>query len=118
MTSYFFGILVSIALLVILIEMLRREKLRERHAVWWLLAGFIAVFFAVFPGILRWISNLLGIITPINLVLFMAVILLFLVCLQQSCELAKLDKRTRRLAEDTLLLQDELEDIKSHSSKE
>jgi hypothetical protein len=49
-TSYIFSIVASLLAMGVVVERLRRRRLRERHAVWWLLAGLVAVVVSVFPA--------------------------------------------------------------------
>lgn len=104
LTQYIFGILAALFVLAVVIEMLRRRRLRERHAVWWLLAGVLALVIGIFPQTLRWASDLVGIEIPTNLVFFVSLVLLFFVCLQHSAELTELEAENRALAEALVLL--------------
>jgi len=104
-TSYIFSILASLAILAVVVELLRRRTLRERHAIWWLLAGVLALIAGVFPQSVTWAAGLLGIAVPTNLVFFVSIGILFLVSLQQSSELTRQEARTRKLAE-VVALQD------------
>lgn len=103
--SYIFGIVTALLALLIVIEMLRRRRLRERHAAWWLFAGTMALIIGIFPQTLRWASDLVGIEIPTNLVFFVSLAILFLVCLQHSAELTDLESENRSLAE-AIVLQD------------
>jgi len=103
-SSQLFAILSAVLILVIVIEFLRRRLLRERHAIWWVLAGVLALIGGIFPGIVAWAASLLGIETPINLVFFVSVSILFLVCLQSSSELTRMENRIRVLAEQNALV--------------
>lgn len=107
--SYAFGVLSAIVVLVTVLEMLRRRRLRERHAIWWIAAGLLALVAGVFPRTLVWAANLVGVEVPINLVFFVSIATLFLVCLQHSAEVTRLETQTRDLAERVALLQLELE---------
>lgn len=98
-TSYIFGIVAAALILVVVIEMLRRGRLRERHAIWWFIAGVLALVAGIFPATMTWAARLIGIEAPINLVLFVSIAILFLVCLQHSAELTRLESKTRTLAE-------------------
>ena len=102
-STYALGILAALLVLGVVIEMLRRHRLRERHATWWLLAGALALVAAIFPASLDAAATLLGVELPINLVFFVALIILFLVCLQQSAELTSLESKTRTLVEHAAL---------------
>jgi hypothetical protein len=97
--SYIFGILAALITLGVVIEMLRRRRLRERHAVWWLIAGLLALVVGVFPTTLVWAASLVGVQVPTNLVFFVSIAILFLVCIQHSSELTRLEEQTRVLAE-------------------
>lgn len=97
--TYIFEIVAALVVIGVIIELLRRSTLRERHAVWWLFGGVLALVVAVFPRTLRWAARLLGITLPTNLVFFVAIALLFLVTLQYGAELTRLEAKTRALAE-------------------
>jgi len=113
--SYVLGILSAVLVLVVVIELLRRRHLRERHAVWWLVAGILALIVGIFPATLEWAAALVGIEVPTNLVFFVSIAILFLVCLQHSSELTKLESKTRTLAERVALL--ELRDDQSRQDR-
>ncbi len=103
--SYILGIVSAALILIVVIEMLRRHRLRERHAIWWVIAGILALIIGVFPKTLDWAAGVLGIQVPTNLVFFVGIALLFLVALQSSSELTKLESKTRTLAEQVALLE-------------
>ncbi len=111
--SYIFGIAAAVLVLVVVIELLRRGRLRERHAIWWLIAGTLALIAGIFPSTLLWAASLVGIVVPINLVFFVSVAILFLVCLQHSAELTKLEAKTRTLAESVAIIELELREYKT-----
>jgi hypothetical protein len=107
-TSYIFGIASALLILIVVVEMLRRHLLRERHAIWWVFAGVLALITGIFPSTLEWAAELIGIEVPINLVFFVSITILFFVCLQASAELTKLEARSRTLAERVALIEMEL----------
>jgi hypothetical protein len=102
-TSHIFAIISALLILIVALEYLRRRLLRERHAVWWVLAGLLALIAGLFPDIIGLAANALGIEIPINLVFFVSVAILFLVCLQSSSELTTLENKARTLAETVTL---------------
>jgi len=104
-TSYVFGVASAVIGLGVVVELLRRRHLRERHAIWWLIAGVLALIAGVFPTTLTWAASLIGITVPINLVFFVSIAILFFVCLQHSSELTALESKTRTLAERLAILE-------------
>lgn len=111
--TYFLGIFAALVLLITVAELLRRRRLRERHTFWWLLAGSLVLMFAVFPGALEASARALGIEIPVNLVFFVGMVVLFLVCIQQSAELTDTEDKTRTLAEEVALLEERVRGLEN-----
>ncbi|MBD3926666.1 DUF2304 domain-containing protein [Nocardioides cavernae] len=98
------GVVGAVATLVVLFEMLRRQRLREKHALIWVVVAFSTVLLVVFPGLLTRAADLLGVQVPANLLFFVASMLLLLLSIQFSYEIGRLEDRTRTLAEEVALL--------------
>ncbi|WP_228498768.1 MULTISPECIES: DUF2304 domain-containing protein [unclassified Plantibacter] len=101
--TYILGIVAALFTLGVVIEMLRRRRMRERHAVWWLVAGSLALIIGVFPQVLAGVAVAIGVEIPTNLVFFVSILVLFLVSIQHSSELTTLEQRSRTLAEESAL---------------
>jgi hypothetical protein len=101
--AYVFPILAALFTLVLVIWMLRRGRLRERHAIWWIVGGTLALVVSVFPVTLTWATAVLGFNLGTNLVYFVSIALLVLVCIQHSSELTKIESQMRTLAEELAL---------------
>ncbi|MDH6423803.1 DUF2304 domain-containing protein [Aurantimicrobium minutum] len=114
--QYTLGIVASVATFAIVIEMLRRRRLRERHAGWWIVAGLFAIIISVFPSTLRFASELLGFEVPVNLVFFLSLFILFLVALQHSSELTQLESHNRSLVERLIVLELKVKDLEKQTS--
>lgn len=112
-SSYIFGVLAALATLGVAIEMLRRRRLRERHALWWVAAGILALVISVFPDTLIWAATLFGVDVPTNLVFFVSITVLCLVCIQHSAELTDLESKTRTLVEMSALQDLRLRELES-----
>lgn len=109
--QYVLGIVAALFTFGIVIEMLRRRRLRERHAAWWLVAGFLAVVISVFPQVLEAAAKGIGFEVPVNLVFFVSLFILFLVALQHSSELTKLEAHNRAIVERLVVLELKVEQI-------
>ena len=93
---------------IFVIDLLRRGVLREKYAVLWLFFSGAALLLAIFPAILVWLTGVLGVAEPVNLLFFVTIVLLVLVSVQLSYELSRHEARIRRLAEEVALLQEEI----------
>ncbi|MBN2177352.1 MAG: DUF2304 domain-containing protein [Demequinaceae bacterium] len=103
--SYIFAIAMAVLVLFVVIHLLRRRRLRERHAIWWMVAALLALLAGVFPGAVVRVSSFLGIEVPLNLLFFTSIAILFLINLQHASELTSLEEKTRILAERVALLE-------------
>lgn len=109
--TYIFGIIAAVVVLAAIIELMRRSTLRERHAVWWLVGGVLALILAIFPTTLTWAARLLHIAVPVNLVFFISLGLLFLVSLQYGAELTRVEEKLRALAEQSAFHEQRLREL-------
>lgn len=98
------SVIAALAALVLVFELLRRRRLREKYAAIWVVIAVGTLVVAVFPGLLRWVADLVGIQTPSNLLFFGSLIVLFAVSLQLSREVGLLEEQSRRLAEEVATL--------------
>ncbi len=99
------GLVGALVTIIIVFEMLRRRRLREKYAALWIVVAVVAAVVAAAPGTLSWVSELLGIAVPANLLFFGACMLLLIVSMQHSYEIGRLEDRTQTLAEELALLQ-------------
>jgi len=112
-TAYIFGIIVALVTLAVVVQMLRHRRLRERHAVWWLIGGVAALIVGLFPDLLEHAADVIGVEEPANLIFFVSIAMLVLVCIQLSSELTRQETQIRTLAEDVALLDERLTSLGS-----
>ena len=98
------AIILGLLLMVLIFELLRRRRLREKYAALWLVVGSVVLLLAVFPSILFWVSDRLGFGVPSNLVFFAGGVVLLFVAIQLSLEVGRLEDESQRLAEEVALL--------------
>ncbi|MET1088097.1 MAG: DUF2304 domain-containing protein [Arthrobacter sp.] len=106
--SLLMGSIVVVAILFFVFEMLRRQKLREKYAVLWIIIGIGTLLLAAFPALLEWASGVLGIQVPANLLFITTLVLLVGVCLHLSREQSQAEDEVRILCEEVALLKVEL----------
>jgi len=104
MSAYTFALGLSLLTLVLIAELLRRGRLREKFAALWIVVGLVVLVSSIFPRVLFTLSDALGIAAPINLVFFVSALVLLVVAVQLSAEIGTLEEETRTLAEEVALL--------------
>lgn len=89
---------------VLLFRLLRAGRVREKYAALWIVVGAAIIALAVWPGLLDRLADVTGVALPVNLLFFLAIILLLGISVHLSSELSRLEDETRVLAERVALL--------------
>jgi hypothetical protein len=115
---YLLGVAAAALITGFILVLLRRGYLREKFAALWLAVAGMLLVLSVFPGILGWAADLVGVEVPANLLFLLAAVLLLLVGVQLSYEVGRLDTRTQRLAEEVALLRAQIESLSVQRRRE
>lgn len=112
------AVIFSLALLVIIIQLVRKERLKEGYSLVWIAVALIMFVFSLYTPMLRDFAGLVGIsYTPAGLILIILGGLLLL-SLHFSLLFCRFDKRIRRLAQEHAILKEqllrEIEELKQH----
>ena len=102
--GHVFVFVLTLISLLFIVRMVRRNQLPSRYALLWLSIGAVIAFLAIFPRVLDRVSSWLGIAYAPGTFFLGAITLLFLIVVHFSWELARLDARTRLLAEELAIL--------------
>jgi hypothetical protein len=113
----FLGIVLALVILTIVIWLLLARRLREKYAVMWLVIGFAVLILGVFPQLLIWLTAVLGVQVPANLLFSLAIVLLLGVALHLSWELSLAEDESRRLAEEAAIARAQIEDLSERMTR-
>lgn len=106
----FIGIVILVAFFFI-VNMVRKKKIDLRYALGWLCTLAIVFVLDLFPQIVFWFAQLIGIDIPSNMVflvgLFVAIILIYSLTVSVSNQSHKI----KRLTQEVALLRKELEQL-------
>ena len=93
----------AIAFMVLILELIRRDRLQERYSVIWFVAGLGMLAGAAFPGLLELVADLMG-VRDTNVALFSIVLLLLLgLALNFSVIMSRQAAQITRLAQERAL---------------
>lgn len=101
------------AVLILIFDLVRRQKLKEKYAILWMTLGLATIVLAIFPRILYWLAGLVGVQIPSNLLFALTLALLVGVAVHLSWELSRSETRTRRLAEEVAILRTQVDLVSS-----
>jgi hypothetical protein len=90
----------AILFMLWILDLIRRDRLQERYSVIWFAAGIAMLAGAAFPGLLRFIADLMG-VRDTNVALFSIVLLLLLgLALNFSVIMSRQAAQITRLAQE------------------
>jgi hypothetical protein len=95
--------ILALAFMLLILELIRRDRLQERYSVIWFVAGLGMLAGAAFPGLLKLVADLLG-VRDTNVALFSIVLLLLLgLALNFSVIMSRQAAQITRLAQERAL---------------
>ena len=109
-----FAIFISIALLVLVIELVRRRKLREEYSWLWLLTGIIILLFASWYDLLVYVTRLIGAGLPTSTLFFFSLVFLFLIAIQFSIRISQLANQIKNLVQENGLLKKRIDELEEN----
>ncbi|HKI65704.1 MAG TPA: DUF2304 domain-containing protein [Solirubrobacterales bacterium] len=94
---------IAVAFMLMILELIRRDRLQERFSVVWFIAGIGMLAGAVFPGLLGTVADLMG-VRDTNVALFSIILLLLLgLALNFSVIMSRQAAQITRLAQERAL---------------
>ena len=109
------AVVVTVLLLALVVDLVRRRRLVERYALLWMLAASFLVVLAVWNGGLEFIADLVGIQSPPNALFLLGLAVIFGLLLNFSIAFSRLSEETKILAQEVARLDREQRRIRTVS---
>jgi len=104
------AISLSIGLIILIFELVRRKKLREEYSWLWMLTGAIIFILAIWYDLLVFITHLVGAVLPTSTLFFFGIFFLVLISLYFSVKVSTLSNQIRELAQKQALLESRIDE--------
>jgi hypothetical protein len=95
---------IGVSLFLYIIELVRKRRLREEYAWFWLLTGLMIVLLSVWYSLVARIGLFLGGILPSAVLFFFGLLSLLLICLHLSIKLSTLADQVKRLSQEVAIM--------------
>ncbi len=106
-TQRVFAIVISITTFLVVMELIRRRRLREEYALLWVLTTVGMMLLATWYGLIEWITRVIGAVTVTTTVFIFALIFLLLISVHFTTVISRLTVQVRRLTQELAILQAE-----------
>lgn len=108
-----FFICFALFFLVVILYYLVRKKLNLRYTLVWLLTVVALLVLSIFPVIVNKISDLLGIIAPVNTVFIFAILFMLIIILTLTAIVSHMNSRVYRLTQTQALLEKRVRELEA-----
>ena len=90
----------ALLLLLLVLELVRRRKLKEEYSVLWVVTACVVLVLAVWYGLLSSVTDLLGLSAPASTIFFFGLIFFLLLLLHFSVRVSTLERRLTTLIQE------------------
>jgi hypothetical protein len=111
------AILVTAALLLIVLELVRRRRVMERYALLWLFSSAVLLVLSIWSGLLEQLASSIGIETPSNALFAIAFGFTLVLLLHFSMVISGLTDQNKVLAQRLALLQQRLAELQRRTDQ-
>ena len=107
-----FAITASIATLTVIIELVRRRKLKEEYSFLWIVTALSMLLLSSWYGVVEWLTALIGAVTVTTTLFLFALLFLLLISVHYSTVLSRLTQQVRRLTQELAILSAERDEAR------
>lgn len=107
---------ITVLILMSVVELIRRNRLKEKYSLLWLVSALVMLFFSVSRKSLEWISLLVGIQYPPSLIFILAFLFLVVINVHFSTVISELFEKNKDLTQEIALLRKSLEEKRGADS--
>ena len=97
----------------IVINSVRKSKIRISDSVYWVVSAGILVLFALIPQLAYFFSGIFGFMSPANFVLLLVIVMILIRLFHQSCAISKLTYKVEQLSAELALRDKDARDEKN-----
>lgn len=101
-------IVIAVLAIALTFVLIRKGKLGFKISLPWLIVFVLVIIFAAIPKFMDWISKVLGIYSPVNMIFFLAVLFLVLIIYSLTVTVFSGNKKIRDLIQKVAYLEEKL----------
>ena len=99
------GVVTIILALILIVELVRRRRLRTGYSLLWIITGLVVLVLAVSTGLVEHLTELLGVRSPGSMLFAAGILFTLLLLLEHSLALSSLWHDNKSLNQEVALLE-------------
>ena len=96
-------VVISMLSMLNIMKRVRRYKLQIEYSIFWIVFSVLLIIIAIFPKIMFWMSELLGIQSPANMVFLLVIFILIIKTFNLTLEISRLQYKMQELVQKIAL---------------
>jgi hypothetical protein len=113
-----FAVLTSLATLGLVLELVRRRRLKEEYSWLWISTAAGMLVLSGWYGLIEWVSHAIGAVTVTTTLFLFGLIFLLLISVHFSTVISRLTQQVRRLTQELAILTAEREERARATARE
>ena len=110
-----FVILAGIAILLFILNLVRKKKIREQYSLLWIVASLVLVLSAAFSPFVDRLAHLVGIYYPPAFLFLIAILMILVLQFHFSTVISNLREQNKALIQDVGILESELRALRERA---
>ena len=103
-TQRTFSILISLGTFFLIIELVRRRRLKEEYSWLWIATSAVMLLLCAWYGLIEWLTHAIGAVTVTTTLFLCGFIFLLLISVHFSTVISRLTQQVRRLTQELAIL--------------
>ena len=113
-----FAIIVGILFLVMMIELIRKNRVALKYALLWLFSGVLMLLLAIFPQLLDRMARMIGIYSPVNALFAVLLCCGLVLMISFSVIMSGNKKAIVRLTQEISLMENRIRELEGKQAAE
>ncbi|MBD7910225.1 MULTISPECIES: DUF2304 domain-containing protein [Clostridium] len=105
MLASIFFIIVAILFMISIISKVKKKKFFERDSFLWMLGSIVVLILAIFPNLIIYLSNLIGIEYAPSLLFLVAIVFILHLLFRQNEQVSLLKEQVKDLGQRVVILE-------------
>jgi hypothetical protein len=94
----------ALALLLLVIDLVRRRKLKEEYSLLWVVISVLTLLVSIWFSLLRGVTDFIGAISPVSTLFFFGLLFCLVLLLHFSVRISALERRLTTLVQEVGLM--------------
>lgn len=96
---------------IVVFQLLKRKTLNLKYTLLWLMSGFIMLVLVMFPQLLQFFAQLVGIAAPMNALFSVVLFCIIMILMALTAIVSKQNSRNKDLIQSVALLEKRVRDL-------